>query len=235
MAINNSEDLNKYYRIINELVDNYVEKHKIKPSRLINYLSPGSDKFKKFLMKNQLEGIKGSDTILKDILLDRSGMEEDGVYTFESYKYFESNEFKIENLKSCLYKGIDKADIKKEKVLADYFDLNLGDIDILDADKNKFKINDWQSDDWEVVVYNSEDISIIKKNIIEFVYDKLSQEKLSIIDNLEIELNSLIKKDIYEEKLDKMLSEEKLLEIITTTLDGYKYEKNLSDHYLWIK
>ena len=162
-------------------------------------------------------------------------MEEDGVYTFESYKYFESNEFKIENLKSCLYKGIDKADIKKEKVLADYFDLNLGDIDVLDADKNKFKINDWQSDDWEVVVYNSEDISIIKNNIIEFVYDKLSQEKLSIIDNLEIELNSLIKKDIYEEKLDKMLSEEKLLEIITTTLDGYKYEKNHSGHYLWIK
>ena len=224
--ISNSEDLNKYYKIINELVDNYVEKHKIKPSRLINYLSPGSDKFKKFLMKNQLESIKGADIILKDILLDRSGMEEDGVYTFESYKYFESNEFKIENLKSCLYKGIDKAD---------YFDLNLGDIDVLDADKNKFKINDWQSDDWEVVVYNSEDISIIKNNIIEFIYDKLSQEKLSIIDNLEIELNSLIKKDIYEEKLDKMLSEEKLLEIITTTLDGYKYEKNHSYHYLWIK
>ena len=46
--ISNSEDLNKYYKIINELVDNYVEKHKIKPSRLINYLSPGSDRFKKF-------------------------------------------------------------------------------------------------------------------------------------------------------------------------------------------
>ena len=30
MSINNREDLNKYYNLINELVDNYVEKHKIR-------------------------------------------------------------------------------------------------------------------------------------------------------------------------------------------------------------
>lgn len=235
MSINNSEDLNKYYKIINELVDNYVEKHKIRPSRLISYLSPGSDKFKKFLMKNQLESVKGADTILKDILLDRSGMEEDGIYTFETYKYFESNEFKIDNLRSCLYKGIDKADIKKEKVLADYFDLNLGDIDVLDADKNKFKINDWQNDNWEVVVYNSQDLNIIKTNIIEFVYEKISGEKLTIVDDLEIELNSLIKKDIYEEKISSILSEKKIISLVTSALDGFNYESGHSDHYIWIK
>jgi hypothetical protein len=57
-------------------------------------------------------------------------MENDGVITFESFKMFESDEFKIQSLKQCLYKGIEKADIKMEKELADYFDVNLGDIDI---------------------------------------------------------------------------------------------------------
>ena len=37
MSINNREDANKYYQVINSLVDEYTEKHKIRPSNLKRY------------------------------------------------------------------------------------------------------------------------------------------------------------------------------------------------------
>ena len=38
MSINNREDANKYYQTINDLVDDYIDKWKIKPSNLKRYL-----------------------------------------------------------------------------------------------------------------------------------------------------------------------------------------------------
>src|SRR5690554_6926335 len=98
MSINTREDANKYYKIINELVDDYIIKWKIRPSRLKKYLSPGSKRFDRFLKRNKLDEIKGSSVILKDIIEDRYNMEKDGVLTFESYNIFESEEFKIKSL-----------------------------------------------------------------------------------------------------------------------------------------
>ena len=37
MSINNREDVNRYYQIINELLDEYTEQHKIRPSNLKRY------------------------------------------------------------------------------------------------------------------------------------------------------------------------------------------------------
>ena len=100
------------------------------------------DRFNRFLERNKLKDIKGCDRILKDVIEDRFSLEKDGVLTFESYKVFESDEFKISSMKECLYKGIEKSTTKMEKILADYFDTNLSDIDIEDSSKHKFKIND---------------------------------------------------------------------------------------------
>ena len=125
MSINNREDLNKYYDIINELVDEYIDKWKIRPSRLKKYLKPGTKRFQNFLNRNNLSEVNGSDRILRDIIDDRTSMEKDGILTFESYKLFESDNFEIKSLEECLYKGVEKADLKMEKVLADYFDTNL--------------------------------------------------------------------------------------------------------------
>lgn len=236
MSINNSNDLNNYYKIINELVDNYVEKHKIRPTNLINYLTPGSDRFNKFLTKNGLSEVRGSDRILADILLDRAGMEEDGIYTFESYKFFESVDFKISNLKQCLYKGIEKTDIKSEKVIADYFDINLGDIDVIDSEKHLFKINDWNNDDWEVIIYSEEDISIISSNIKEYLLDELKKSKIELAGDIIINLDDLIEDDYYSKKIEKELTEDKLKSIITNLLGNEaKFTEKLGSHYLWVR
>ena len=36
--ITNSEEANKYYQLVNQFIDEYTDTHKIKPSRLGNYL-----------------------------------------------------------------------------------------------------------------------------------------------------------------------------------------------------
>ena len=104
MSINTREDANRYYQVINGLVDDYIDKWKIRPSSLKRYLQPGSERFNKFLERNKLKDIKGAEVILKDIIEDRNHMESDGVITFESFKLFESEEFKIHSLKQSLYK-----------------------------------------------------------------------------------------------------------------------------------
>lgn len=235
MSINNSEDLNKYYKIINELVDDYVEKHKIRPSKLVSYLKPGSERFKKFLIKNQLESVNGSDIILRDVLVDRSGMEEDGVYTFEKYKYFESTEFKITDIKKCLYKGIEKADIKYEKAIADYFDINLGDIDILDSEKHEFKISDWQNDSWSVIVYSLDDIEIIKMNLVEHVLGEINKQTVVINDVVEVSLEKLINEEEAQKQLVEKFSDNKVNEVINSILSDYKIEGKTKGFFFWVR
>lgn len=186
MSINSREDANKYYQQINELIDDYMDKWKIRPSNLKRYLQPGSERFTKFLQRNNLKEVNGIDRVLSDIIEDRVNMEEDGVLTFESFKLFESNEFKVSNLKQCLYKGIEKADLNMEKVLADVFDTNLGSIDIVDSDKHIFNV-----DNLNVIVYSKEDLEIIKNNIIDHLYEELKSKKVLLGGLVELPLSSI--------------------------------------------
>lgn len=235
MSINNREEANKYYNQINKLVDEYTETHKIRPSRLGKYLKPGSDRSKKFLKRNNLDMIDGSDRILNDIIEDRVNMEEDGILTFENYKYFESSDFKIDSLKQSLYKGIEKSDLNSEKALADYFDVNLGSIDVIDSDKHKFKLEDWKNDDWLVVVYSKEDLELIKSNMIENLYDEISEKDIELADDLKINLSKLINKESFEEKLEEILSESKLNKLISSCLgEEWSFEGKVRDFYIWV-
>ncbi len=235
MSINSREDANKYYQQINSLVDDYIDKWKIKPSNLKNYLKPGSRAHQRFLMKNNLSDVKGANTILNDVLDDRASIESDGVQTFESFKYFESSEFKIDSLKQCLYKGVDKSDINYEKSIADFFDTNLGAIDVLDSDKHKFSLQDWNNDDWNVVVYSEDDIEIIKFNIIEHLYEEITKNEVELVDDIKLNLYELVAKENFEKKLSEILSLNKLKKIIAQSLgEDWLYEGNINKFYFWV-
>lgn len=235
MSINNREDVNKYYQLINGLVDDYIDGHKIRPSRLSAYLKPGGQRFNKFLERNKLKDIKGAEVILKDIIEDREHMEKDGVITFESFNLLESSEYKISSLKQCLYKGIDKADLSMEKALADYFDINLGAIDVVDSDKHKFKIEDWKNDDWYCVVYTKEEIDNIKMNLVEHLFENVSVMEIELIDGLKVKLENLIDSKSFEEKIEKILSEEKLRQIISKVLGGdWSFEQEFRGFSIFI-
>lgn len=235
MSINNREDVNKYYQLINGLVDDYIDGHKIRPSRLSAYLKPGGQRFNKFLERNKLKDIKGAEVILKDIIEDREHMEKDGVITFESFNLLESVEYKISTLKQCLYKGIERADLNMEKALADYFDINLGAIDIVDSDKHKFKIEDWKNDDWYCVVYSKEEMSSIRLNLVDHFYDNVSEMEIELVDELKIKLNNLVNTEIFREKLEKILTDNKLKEIICKTLgEEWSFEQDYRGFSIFI-
>lgn len=235
MSINTREDANKYYQIINGLIDDYIDNHKIRPSKLRTYLKPGGQRFNKFLERNKLKDIKGAEIILKDIIEDREHMESDGVITFESFNLLESTEYKISNLKQCLYKGVEKADIKMEKALADYFDVNLGSIDVIDSEKHKFRLEDWQNDDWNVVIYSNEEYEIIKHNMIEHFYDEVEKKEIELVEGLSIKLSKLINNEEFSEKLKSELTESKLNSLIASTLgEDWSFEKKFRDFFIWI-
>lgn len=235
MSIKSREDANKYYQIVNELVDEYMSKGKIRPSNLKRYLQPGSERFKKFLIRNKLNEITGIDRVLSDVIEDRANMESDGVLTFENFKFFESDEFKIASMKQCLYKGIEKADLNMEKVLADIFDTNLGSIDIVDSEKHCFKIEDEE----EVFIYSKEDISVIGLNIIDHLYDELCKKEVVLADDISINLSDLVGKESFEKKMNDFFNEEFLLKLIGKLLDSEYYKEGESvgkgNHFVWRK
>lgn len=234
MSINNREDANKYYQIMNELVDEYIDKWKIRPAKLKKYLSPGSKRFNRFLERNKLDEVKGAGTILTDIIDDRFSMESDGVLTFENHKFLESAEFKIQSLKQCLYKGIEKADIKMEKIIADYHDTNLGEIDVVDSDKHLFKISSWGNDGSNIVIYSKEDIDLIVSNMIDHLFDELSKNKVELTDSISIDLSDLIKKENFEDKMNSIFNKEFSTKVITDCLgEECQFDGELNGFLLW--
>lgn len=234
MSISNREDANKYYQLINGLVDEYVESEKIRPSKLRTYLKPNGERFQKFLKKNGLDVVKGANQVLNDVIDDRVSEEIDGVVTFETFKYFESEEFKIKSMQECLYKAIDKSTLEQEKILADYFDTNLSSIDVIDTYKHKFKLEDWEGEKKQVVIYSEEEFEVIKKNFIEYLFDEISKKKIEI-GTFEIELESLINKETFENKLEDKFTKNVTSDLISVCLgETWEFESKENSHYIWV-
>jgi hypothetical protein len=238
MSINSREDANKYYQVVNKLVDEYIDKWKIKPTNLKRYLKNGSDKFEKFIDRNGLKDINGIKQVINDVIEDRVHMESDGVLTFERFKVFESDEFKITSIIQCLYKGIGKTDIKAEKFLADHFDANLSQIDIVDTDKHMFKISNWENDDLLVIVYNKDEFDIIKENMKEYLYDELLKQQIDLIVGVSLKLNTIVDKDKFYTDIESKLTDKLITDLINDSLEmnytKFDFEKT-DDYYLWIK
>lgn len=234
MSINNREDANKYYQEINKLVDDYMESGKIRPSNLKRYLQPGSERSKKFLARNNYKEVAGIDQVLSDVVEDRVNMERDGVLKFENFKFFESDEFKISSLEQCLYKGIERADIKMEKELADEFDTNLGSIKILDTDRHLFEINDWNGKDIKSVVYSKEDLDIIYLNVVEYLYEEFQKKEIEIIPGIKIPLNNMIDKSGFEKGMNLYFEEDVYLNLVGSLLK-MEFHKKSNNYFIWVK
>jgi hypothetical protein len=236
MSINNREDANKYYEIINSLIDQYIEKWKIKPSRLKRYLKPGTERFDNFLTKNKLNGIKGADKVLKDVIEDRVAMEKDSIMTFENYKFFESEDYNLVELETTLYKGLGKANVSMEKYLADYYDTNLSDIDIVDTDKRLFRVSAWSYKDVNVIIYTDEDMEVIKGNVIDFYYNELKNKDVILSDNITIRMFDLMTRENLERVLSKRLefgSDSNLIDIISDIINGDLVKNDNNKYFIW--
>mgnify|MGYP000497149064 CR=1 FL=1 len=234
ISINNREDANKYYQQVNELIDDYMDKWKVRPSNLKRYLPRGSERFNKFLHRNNLKEVNGIDQVLSDVINDRVNMVKDGVLTFENFKFFESDEFKVSNLKQCLYKGIEKADLNMEKVVADVFDTNLGSIDVVDSGKHIFKVNDWNGKDINVLIYSKEDLELIKSNLVDCLYDELTSKKVLLGGLIDVSLVDFVSQDGFTTMMNDQLSGDGLNDIISQLLEMEVYE-SFNGYQIWIE
>lgn len=237
MSIKNREDANKYYQEINKLIDNYMDKWKIKPSNLKRYLKYGSDKYEKFIDRNGLRDVEGIRRVINDVIDDRVHMEEDGILTFENFKLFESDDFKITSILQCLYKGVGKADIKAEKFLADYYDTTLSKIEIVNSDKHIFKISNWEKDDLMLIVYNTDEFEIIKENIKEYLLTELVSKEVDLV-GISVKLSSIIDNEKFKNVITDELDDEKITELINKSLENNYTDFNFTktdDFYIWSK
>lgn len=248
MSINNREDANKYYQQINKLVDEYMESDKIRPSNLKRYLQPGSERFNKFLSRNNYKEVVGIDQVLADVIEDRVNMERDGVLTFENFKFFESDEFKISSIRQCLYKGIGRADHDMEKTLANVFKTDLGSLDSEseenvdtylssingeDTYKHLFKIDDWGKN-IETVIYSKEDLDIIYLNVVEYLYDEFQKKEIELVPGIKIALKSIIDKSGFEKSMDLYFDENIWLDLIGDLLE-MDFHTKVGKYYIWVK
>lgn len=237
MSIKNKEDANKYYTIVNELIDEYIDKWKIRPVNLRKYLKRDSLKIEKFITRNGLSDITGIRRVINDVIDDRVHMEKDGVLTFESFKLFESDEFKVSSLVQCLYKGIDRTDIKAEKVLADHFDSNLSQIDVVDSEKHLFKISDWENSEILVIIYSKEEFEIIQNNIKEYLLNDLLKKEVEF-SGIKLNIESFVDNDKFQKAIDEKLTDEKLTELINEAIKESQSEFTLTKtdtHFIWQK
>ena len=248
MSINNREDANKYYQQINKLVDEYMESGKIRPSNLKRYLQPGSERFNKFLSRNNYKEVVGIDQVFSDVIEDRVNMERDGVLSFENFKFFESDEFKFSSLTQCLYKGVGKADRDMEKTLANVFKTDLGSLDSEsdenldsylssvrgeDTYKHLFKIDDWGKN-IETVIYSKEDLDIIYLNVVEYLYDEFQKKEIEIVPGIKIALNNMIDKSGFEKGMHLYFEEDVYLNLVGSLLK-MEFHKKVGEYYIWVK
>lgn len=224
MKITNSQEANQYYKIVNDLVDQYIQKWKIQPTSLSRYFKPGSPKFESFLINNGLSEVEGIKRIVQDVIEDRTNMQLDGILTFESFKS-KINESSL---------SVGDATIDHEKVLADFYNTSLGHIEPKDKSKHTFEVNDF-GDKCICVVYSESELEEIKKKLVDESLDSIKSKKV-VADNqvpyIYIDLSDIISEDKFRETYNKALTEEKLIQHISHSVNA-KFQKEFKGHFIW--
>jgi hypothetical protein len=66
-----------------------------------------------------------------------------------------------------------------------------------------------------VIIYSEEELSIIKENIKEFLYEEISNKTIDLNIDVTIKLLDLINKTNLEKQLDNILDENMVIKLIT--------------------
>lgn len=230
--INNREIANEYYQKVNQLVDEYITDWGIKPSSLKNYLNPDGKRFKQFLSRNGMNEISGADKILRDVIEDRCAMELDGVLTFESFNFRQDIDG---NIKFNLFKGIENSDLGHEKSISNYFDIDLSSVDIVDPSKHLFQIIDWDSNDLYVIVFDQEDIELIKFNLVEAVMNQTSSEEKELVPGVKMKFSDIIDEKKLKEKLDEEVTENIITSLLSKDLgDEWDFVAKVDNYFIFV-
>lgn len=206
------------------LLDKYIEKHSISTNKLEFYLKEGTRNFDIFIKRNKLQG---KEDLVKKCIFEKSNKE---ILTLESFKLLE--DFKFNKLSICFYKGVEPATIEYEKFLSDKYDTNLSNISLLDKFRNLFEISDWGINKFKCVIYHKDDLTIIRQNLSDYIYEKLSEMNIEVIDGFEVSLEKIVTKDSLDKYVNEKLTTDKILDIISNSLN-FEYKGESDSYYIW--
>jgi len=222
IKIDNTHDANKYYKLVNDFIDKYIVDWKIKPSRLASYLK-NSEKFEKFLDKNNLKEVWNINRIINDVIEDRTGLEHDGVLKFEKYSLLKENLIELGT-----------TNISYEKVLADYYNIGLSHILLRDASLNLYLIQDFDTKKY-ALIYSDNDLTKNLENIRYTIQKKIILDYHEIDDlegysfNLDLRIGDVTDNRKLVAKLSEVIDENFFLSILKQTLYK-KYTKYSKYH-----
>jgi hypothetical protein len=197
--ISNREEANKYYKLVNNAINDFMGETKARPSEVHKYLTKNGVKFLKRLELSDVEGI---DSVLNDVLLHRRHMEDDKVITFESFSKL--NESSI---------NVGSPTVEHEKILADVFNTSLGHIDVLDPQLHLFKISDFGKDVY-AIIFNESEIGKVKEDLKVKIGSELSSKVMQVNDVEGITI------DPVKFWLSDILDESKVLEVINSKISS---------------
>ena len=233
--ISNREEANKYYKLVNNAINDFMGETKARPSEVHKYLTKNGVKFLKELELSDVEGI---DSVLNDVLLHRRHMEDDKVITFESFSKL--NESSI---------NVGSPSVEHEKILADVFNTSLGHIDVLDPQLHLFKISDFGKDVY-AIIFNETEVSKIKEDLKVKIGSEISSKIMQIsdvegitIDPIKFWLSDILDETKLFESINSKISSEMVFNFIKSSLfespslnfDLSRFDnfKEYSGYFIW--
>jgi len=197
--ISNREEANKYYKLVNNAINDFMGETKARPSEVHKYLSKNGVKF---LKKLELSDVEGIDSVLNDVLLHRRHMEDDKIITFESFSKL--NESSI---------NVGSPSVEHEKILADVFNTSLGHIDVLDPQLHLFKISDFGKDVY-AIIFNESEINKIKESLKIGIKSEVSSKMVQITDVDGVSIDPI------KFWLSDILDDSKVVEVINSKISS---------------
>ena len=212
--ITTKKETNEFYKIINDHIDDYINQWKIDPKNLKKYFS-NKKKKEQFLSRTGLNDVEKIGVILDDVLEARDAMSRDNILKFESFLL-------NENLK------LESSTVNHEKALADLFKTSLSHIEVKNKEKNHFIVDDL-GDKHEVCIFSADDFDKLRSQIKDLLVDEAKQSDLDLyqvkIENsrnlktkLNLSLSDILDTQKLEDKLIEMLTDNKLIAIISSWL-----------------
>ncbi len=232
--ITNTEEANFYFKKVNELIDDYIKNHKIKPSEISNYINRN---YKSFLEEVDLKDVENIKTVVDNVLEHRLNMQKDSILKFENFAFVNEN---------------NKSTIEHEKVLADFFNTSIGHVEILNSKFNLFTVNDFGKKEL-ALIFSEQEFVDMKEDIVQDLLKSAKNKVLAIseIDNVNLGfslrfwLSEFIDDDQFIKVCEGKLSVDKLSELLKVKLEkesvsiNFKsrnliYKGKVHDYHVWI-
>ena len=163
--ITNKEEADFYFQKVNELIDEYVSKYKVRPKELFHYVNRNLESFLQESGLNDVDGIK---TVVNNVLEHRLNMEKDKIMKFENFSLLQENVLIV-----------DKSTVEHEKVLADHYNTSIGHIESISDELHLFLINDFGQKKY-AIIFSDDELNKIKENILASIIGETKEKVISI-------------------------------------------------------